>query len=105
MPELRGERFDQGVALMEPFKHVTGVRVLGRYVVELEFEGVERRIVHLEPLLDGPAFNELLDDYDVFRQVGADPDTATIVWPNGADLSPRTLYARSQPRVPASRVG
>ncbi len=90
---------------MEPFKHVTGVRVLGRYVVELEFEGLERRIVDLQPLLDGPAFNELLDDYDMFRQVEADPDTATIVWPSGADLSPRTLYARSQPSVPAGRAG
>jgi hypothetical protein len=89
------------MALMEPFKHVTGVRVLGRYVVELEFEGAERRIADLEPLMDGPAFEELLDDYELFHQVKVDPDIATIAWPNGADLSPRTLYAMSQPSVPA----
>ena len=88
---------------MEPFKHVTGVRVLGRYVVELEFEGDERRIVDLEPLLEGPAFEELLADYELFQQVEVDPEIATITWPNGADLSPRTLYARSRPSVPVGR--
>lgn len=86
---------------MEPFKHVSDVRVLGRYVVELEFEGRERRVVDLEPLLVGPAFDELLGDYTLFLQVRVDPEIGTIAWPNGADLSPRTLYARSRPSVPA----
>jgi hypothetical protein len=90
---------------MEPFKHVTGVRVLGRYVVELDFERRERRIIDLEPLLDGPAFEDLLRDYDLFCQVRVDPAIATIAWPNGADLSPRTLYARSRPSVPVGRPG
>jgi hypothetical protein len=51
--------------------------------------------------MDGPAFGELLDDYELFRQVNVDRDMATITWPNGADLSPRTLYATSQPSIPA----
>lgn len=88
---------------MEHFRHVTGVRVLSRYVVELEFEGDERRVIDLEPLLEGPVFDELLADYDLFRQVTVDPDIATIAWPNGADISPRTLYARSRPSVPAGQ--
>jgi hypothetical protein len=88
---------------MEPFKHVTGVRVLGRYVVELEFEGTERRVVDLEPLMEGPAFDELLADYELFCRVAVDDDIATIAWPNGADLSPRTLYAHSRPSVPVTR--
>jgi hypothetical protein len=32
--------------------------------------------------------------------VRVDPDIATIAWPNGAHLSPRILYATSQPGVP-----
>lgn len=88
---------------MEPFRHITDVRVLGRYVVELEFEGAERRVLDLEPLLDGPMFDELLADYERFRQVAVGPEIATLTWPNGADLSPRTLYAHSRPSVPAGR--
>ena len=66
---------------MEPFKHVTGVRMLGRYVVELDFDDTERRIVDLEPLMEGPAFDELLADYELFCRVTVDDDIATIAWP------------------------
>src|SRR5579859_255882 len=43
------------------------------------------RIV-FEPLLD-PKY---------FAQVKVDPDAATVVWPNGADLAPETLYAEAR---------
>lgn len=86
---------------MDHFKHVEAVRVLARYVVELTFAGGERRVIDLEPFLDGPALDPLKDDYELFRQVEVDEEIATIVWPNGADISPRTLYVRSRPSVPA----
>lgn len=85
---------------MEPIHDVTAVRVLSRYVVELAFETGEVRCVDLEPFLDGPVFAPLEQDYALFRQVAADPEAGTIVWPNGADISPRTLYDRSRPAVP-----
>jgi hypothetical protein len=43
----------------------------------VRFEGV------LAPLAD-PA---------TFRQVRVDPESGTVVWPNGADLDPDVLYA------------
>jgi hypothetical protein len=86
---------------MAPLIDVTGVRVLGRYVVELEFADGAVRVIDLEPLLWGPMFESLVADYDLFRQVTVDRDAGTIVWPNGADISPRTLYAESKPAVPA----
>jgi hypothetical protein len=88
--------------MMAPFKHVTDVEVLARYFVELTFDGEERRVVDLEPLLEGPAFEHLKQDYELFCAVRADEDAATIVWPNGADMSPRTLYSHSRPSVPAT---
>lgn len=84
-----------------PIIDVVDVELLGRYVVELTFEDGEVRIADLEPYLTGPMFEPLADDYELFCEVRVDPRAGTIVWPNGADISPRTLYAESEPKVPA----
>ena len=85
----------------EPLIDVTDVRVLSRYLVELTFANGDVRVIDLEPFLWGEMFEPLLADYTLFRSVRVDPEAGTIVWPNGADLSPRTLYAESKPAVPA----
>jgi hypothetical protein len=84
-----------------PLIDVTDVRVLARYVVELVFADGAVRDIDLEPLLWGPMFEPLLADDELFRQVRVKRDAGTIVWPNGADISPRTLYAESKPAVPS----
>lgn len=86
---------------LEQVIDVTKVKVLARYVVELTFADGEVRVLDLEPLIWGPAFADLRADYSLFLQVDVDPEAGTIVWPTGADLSPRTLYAESKPAVPA----
>ena len=85
---------------MEPINDVVAVRVLSRYVVELTFETGDLRVLDVEPLLTGEVFEPLAADYELFMQVRVDPEAGTIVWPNGADISPRTLHARSRPAVP-----
>ena len=86
---------------LEPLIDVTGVRVLARYVVELTFADGSVRVIDLEPLLWGPMFEPLVADYDLFRRVEVDRDAGTIAWPDGADISPRTLYAESKPGASA----
>lgn len=80
-----------------PFVDVLAVRVLTGYVLELTFSTGETRVVDVGPLLWGPAFQPLRADYATFAAVRVDPELGTIVWPNGADLSPDGLYARSHP--------
>jgi hypothetical protein len=75
---------------------VTDVEVLRDRVVRLTFDNGEVREIDLAPLLWGPAFESLHDD-DAFREVRVDPEAGTIVWPNGADISPYTLYEQSRP--------
>jgi len=89
------------MADLAPLIDVTAVRVLARYVVALTFADQSERVIDLEPLLWGPVFEPLLADYALFRQVAVDPEAGTIVWPTGADISPRTLLAESRPTVPA----
>lgn len=86
---------------MEQVIDVTAARVLARYVVELTFETGETKIIDLEPLLRGPVFEPLVDDYALFMRFRVDHEAGTIVWPNGADISPRTLYRRSRDVVPS----
>lgn len=86
---------------MERIIDVTRARVLARYIVELEFETGETKVIDLEPFLDGPVFEPLLADYALFASLRVDPAAGTVVWPNGADISPRTLYHRSRDVVPS----
>ncbi len=78
---------------------VTAVRVVSRYIVELDFDNGERRVIDLEPFLWGPMFDRVRSDYEAFRTVLI--DGGTIAWPNGADLSPDLLYSKSKLAVPA----
>jgi uncharacterized protein DUF2442 len=70
---------------------VTAVRVVEPYVLEIHFDNGVRRTVDIEPVLHGSMF-EPLRDVALFEQVWVDPVLGTIVWPNGADISPEYLY-------------
>lgn len=61
------------------------------YKLLLTFEDGSVRLVDLEPHLDGEIF-ELLKDVDFFKRVRVDTELDTIVWENGADMSPDFLY-------------
>jgi hypothetical protein len=83
-----------------PIVDVVSVRVLSRYVVEVGFADGQAKVIDLEPLLWGDAFAALIADYDLFCAVEVDTDAGTIVWPNGADISPRALYEQGKPAGP-----
>ncbi len=71
--------------------HVTDVETCGGYSLRLTFDNGARRKVNLEPLLKGPVFEPLLT-LEYFERVILDPLGGTVVWPNGADIAPETLY-------------
>jgi hypothetical protein len=70
----------------------TEVEVIEGHTVRLGFEDGTERTVDLDPYLHGPVFEEIRRDPAVFAAVRVDADAGTIVWPNGADLAPDTLY-------------
>jgi hypothetical protein len=57
--------------------------------VSLKF-GTER-IINFESVLHGYSYAPLRER-NFFNQVRLDPEVHTLVWPNGADVDPATLY-------------
>jgi hypothetical protein len=73
------------------FLHVTRVRHLNAYELEVEFsDGVVKK-VDLSRELYGEVF-EPLKDPEFFKQVAVNEETNSIEWPNGADFAPEFLY-------------
>ena len=75
---------------------VKNVSYISEYKLQLTFEDGSLRLVNLEPHLDGEIF-EPLKDINYFKTVRVSPDLDTIVWDNGADMSPDFLYEIGKP--------
>lgn len=70
---------------------VKDVSYVSEFKLLLTFEDGSRRLVDLEPYLEGEIFEPLKDE-NYFKRVHTNPDVNTIVWENGADMSPDFLY-------------
>lgn len=70
---------------------VSDVSYVSEYKLILTFEDGSKKIVDLEPHLEGEIF-EPLKDIEYFKKVQLNRDVDTIVWDNGADMSPDFLY-------------
>jgi hypothetical protein len=71
-------------------------RVGDDHQVHVSFEDGLTAEVDLSYLLDYGGVFEPLRDIGYFRQLRADPQAGTIVWPNEADIAPETLYERAK---------
>jgi hypothetical protein len=77
------------------FLHVTHVLYLEDYQLRLEFNDGTVKDLNLREELHGEIF-ELLKDIEFFKKVYVNPDTGTIIWPNGADFAPELLHEFGQ---------
>ena len=83
---------------------VQDVEYLSDYKLRLKFEDGTAREVDLATHLDGEVFQPLRD-LNRFRTVRLHDELDTIVWDNGADMSPDFLYEIGVPvaeSVPAA---
>lgn len=69
---------------------ILDVKPIRPYLLEVTFEGIREALVDVEAELWGPVF-EPLKDPEYFMRGRFDAEIRTIVWPNGADLSPEFL--------------
>ncbi len=79
--------------------HVTKVKVVGEYSLDLTFDNGVRKRVNLRHELYGPIF-EPLRDSAYFAKAYIDPDSRTVTWPNSADFAPDFLYQLESEEAP-----
>ncbi|MCX5682216.1 MAG: DUF2442 domain-containing protein [Planctomycetota bacterium] len=82
---------------------VKNVQYVSGYRLLLTFEDASVRLVDLAPHLEGDIF-EPLKDPAYFKRVRVNEDLDTIVWDNGADISPDFLYEISTEAPKAAGV-
>ncbi|MFH1196558.1 MAG: DUF2442 domain-containing protein [bacterium] len=70
---------------------IKSAKYLGDYKILCCFSNGEDKIVDLKDKLFGEMF-EPLKDKNIFMQFKVDETLKTIIWPNGADLAPYSLY-------------
>lgn len=75
---------------------LTHAEPIGGYIVRVQFEDDTSGEVDLSYLLTYGGVFEPLRALEYFRRLRTDPEAGTIVWPNGADLAPESLYARAR---------
>ena len=82
---------------------VKNVTYVSDYRLLLTFEDRSMRLVDLKSHLSGEIFQPL-KDVDYFKTVRVNPELDTIVWENGADMSPDFLYEIGVPVSEATSV-
>ena len=78
---------------MEP--KLKSIEFLDAYVIRATLDDGTTNDLDFEPHLWGPMF-EPLKDVAVFRSGKIDPESQTVVWPNGADVAPE-VWSRGFP--------
>jgi hypothetical protein len=77
-------------------KRVIAAEYYRDYKIIVTFNNGVKKMVNMEQDLWGTMF-EPLKDKNLFKQFRVDKDIHTIVWPNGADFSPDSLYEIGKP--------
>ena len=77
--------------MKHPIHFVQSFEHVGPWTLLVRFEDSTSQEIDFRPVLHGPLFGPL-QAAALFRQVHLDPEVRTLVWPNGADFDPATLY-------------
>ncbi len=70
---------------------VVDFEIVRPYTLRITFNDGTTRVIDFAPVLEGYYYAPLRD-LTLFNQVRVDPEVHTLVWPNGADFDPATLY-------------
>ncbi len=77
--------------MFHPIYQIVSYAIVGPYTLSVTFDDDTSQHINFEPILAGELYGPLRD-LSVFNQVMLDPESHTLVWPNGADFDPETLH-------------
>ena len=77
--------------MTHPIHRVRSFDIVAPYTLRVRFEDEKEQTIDFQPLLNGALYGPLRN-IELFNQVRVDPEIETLVWPNGADFDPATLY-------------
>ena len=77
--------------MTHPIHRVISFEIVAPYTVKAEFDDRTTQVIDFRPILEGELFGPLRER-SLFNGVELDPETHTLVWPNGADFDPATLH-------------
>jgi Protein of unknown function (DUF2442) len=77
--------------MAHPIYRVSGFEITGPYRLVVSFDDGTQQRIDFRPVLQGALFGPL-QDIATFNLVALDPESGTLVWPNGADFDPTTLH-------------
>ncbi len=72
---------------------VVEVKVIKNYILFLRFENNVQGDIDISTVIPFKGIFSKLQDKDYFTTVSVNKELGTIVWDNGADLSPEYLYS------------
>lgn len=81
---------------------IKSAKYLSSYKIHCLFSNGEEKIVDLKNELNGEMF-EPLKNKNIFMQFRVDDILKTLVWPNGADIAPYSLYEIGEPVAKSNR--
>jgi hypothetical protein len=74
-----------------PIHRVKSFRIEAPYTLRVRFDDGTERVINFQPVLSRQLYRPLRE-LQIFNQVRVDPEVHTLVWPNGPDFDPETLY-------------
>ena len=77
--------------MKHPIHRVQTFEIVAAYTLRVRFEDETEQTIDFHPMLAGELYGPLRE-LSLFNEVTIDPEVHTLVWPNGADFDPATLY-------------
>jgi hypothetical protein len=77
--------------VLHPIYRVCSFEIVSAHTIRVLFNDKTEQTIDFRPILAGELYSPLRN-LELFNRVQIDSEVGTLVWPNGADFDPATLY-------------
>ena len=77
--------------MSHPIYRIRYFEIVAPYTLRIQFDDHTWQTIDFRPILRGALYGPLRD-VTLFNKVCLDPETHTLIWPNGVDFDPAVLH-------------